>query len=248
MNFVSTTDFDVIPFSLPNIDKSKSLFDKYVTALQDEELRKVFGTYFYDTMQSALDAMPEWKTKTAYAVNDIVSYGNNVFKALQIVLVTNVTPPVDGAIWELTETDNRWLLLKNGATYTYYDRPYKWEGMNKAVKGLVYAYWIRDKHNDTLTEVGNVQSKVENGELISMAQRQVRGFNKFVDILCGDENVAHYIYCYPWLRQNSLIGYLWVNSDSFADLFNIGGIVWGDLQEYLISQFKSPKKWNTFNI
>lgn len=249
MNFVSTEDFNLIPFALPNIEKNRTSFDAYVTELQDEQLRKVFGTYFYDTMQAALDALPEeWETLTAYLTDVQVVYGNNIYKALIDIPATNTVPPDnDGINWVGVEEDNRWLLLKNGAPYTYYDRPYKWEGMTKAVKGLVYAYWIRDKYNDTLTESGNVEAKLENGTPISLAQRQVRGFNKFVDLIAG-ENVYR---CYPYYNtgKDNLFGYLWSNEEMFADLFASElELPWLSLRNYLGMQFQVPQKWNSFNL
>lgn len=256
MNFVSTDDFDVIPFALPNISASKSAFDKYVTQLQNNELRKIFGTYFYDAFQTALDALPPlYVTKTAYAINDQVVYGNSIFKALQAVLITNVIPPVAGAIWELVEEDNRWLLLKNGDTYTYYNRPYVWKGMKESCKGLVYAYWVRDKYADTLTTIGNAKPKSENANMSEMAQRQVRGFNCFVNLFVGNCDMSyngHYSFYWPYLcayREDSLIGYLWDKQDNFSDLFDTSlNLPWGDLQIYLSQMFRAPKRWNTFGL
>lgn len=248
MNFVGTEDFDIVPFALPNIAKSKSVFDKYVTQIQNEHLRKLFGTYFFDTMTIALDALPEFKTLTAYATGVQIAYLNNVFKASVDIPDTNTDVPVNGATWELIEENNRWLLLKNGTSYTYYDRPYKWLGMKEAVKGLIYAYCARDKYADTLTELGNAKSKSQNAVMAEIAQRQVRGYNRFVDLILGIQEHGYQHrhlseYCYI---ENSLIGYLWSNNELYADLFV--DKPWSDLRSYLSQEFTEPKRWNTFNI
>lgn len=251
MNFVTTEDFNIVPFAFPEIAKSKAAFDKYVTTLQEKELREVFGSYFYDTFTEALDALPPvYVTKTAYAIGDQVVYGNDVFEALAIVPITNVDVPVDGAVWSLIEADNRWLLLKNGAKYTYYDKPYKWKGMQETIKGLVYAYWPRDKYNDTLTTVGNAQSAAENSIIVAMAQRQVRAFNQYVEYLSGSNyrpfDSYNYLYTNCDTFHNTMYGYLWSNEEAFADLFV--DQYWTGLRNYLTSEFKAPRKWNIFNL
>lgn len=231
--FVVAEDFDVIPFNLPGLDKVVNTFDQFVEDQEDEQLRKVFGTTFWGAFKAGVEALPdEWDAATAWAVNDLVVFGNSIYKALQNS--TNIKPGSDVLFWELQSVD-RWLVLKNGANYTTdSDRTYTWAGMKAAIKPMIYSQWVRYAIDNQLSGVGNVKAKSENSVVISPNVRITEMWNKFSDGMIGRFELV----------RNSIFGYLYYNSITFDDVtpdFN-------SFFDYLNSEFVSPGRQNDFDL
>ena len=231
--FVVAEDFDVIPFNLPGLDKVVNTFDQFVEDQEDEQLRKVFGTTFWGAFKAGVEALPdEWDAATAWAVNDLVVFGNSIYKALQNS--TNIKPGSDVLFWELQSVD-RWLVLKNGANYTTdSDRTYTWAGMKAAIKPMIYSQWVRYAIDNQLSGVGNVKAKSENSVVISPNVRITEMWNKFSDGMIGRFELV----------RNSIFGYLYYNSITFDDVtpdFN-------SFFDYLNSEFVSPGRQNDLDL
>jgi hypothetical protein len=203
--FVISSDFDVPPFSLPDLDDNNS-FAGYVEALEAEILKKLLGITFYNQLIDALDALPDsiWSSTTTYGNGDtIADTDGNVWTSLQAANLNHAV--VEGAWWTLAESENKWLKLKYGADYEYTDEVYEWAGFNKMLIPYVYAMWLKDQY-DAHTSNGIVVPDVENGMVISPSRRIAAGYNKFSDYAGKD-------YC----QENSLYGYLVANVADFPE-------------------------------
>jgi hypothetical protein len=218
--FVLSSDFDVPPFSLPDLGSNNS-FGDYVDNAEEDILKRLLGKTFYSEFIAALAALPdeEWSSTTTYGNGDTVVDGNDVWTSLQAANLNH--PLVEGAWWTLTEQDNKWLKLKNGADYTYEDDTYEWVGMNKMLIPYIYAMWTKDTY-DTHTGNGIVVPDTENGGVINPGRRICAAYNKFSDF------VGH---CYNEL--NTLYGYLKANDTDFPGVYEV---------------FKPVGRMNTFDL
>lgn len=199
--FVLSSDFDVPPFSIPDLGSNNSFAD-YVEDLEAEILKKLLGKTIYDQFIAGLDAFTAYSASAARVIGDHYSYGNDVWEALT---TTAGVTPVAGSDWTLVEEDNKWLLLKNGNDYEYSDNDYEWYGMVKMLKPYVYSKWLTDQY-DTHTSAGVVVANTENSTVISPARRIAAAYNKFSEI-------AGAKYC----TENSLYGYFVANEVLYPD-------------------------------
>ena len=100
---------------------------------------------------------------------------------------------------------------------------------------------------DAQTSQGVVVGKTENADTVSPAQRIARAMNRYAELCAGDwPDVIdwHYLVC-PEL-ENSLFGYLYINSTTWNDL--VVSIPGGDFRAYLAYSFVYPGKTNVFGI
>lgn len=201
--FVLSSDFDVPPFNLPNLDDNNSFAD-YVEAAEAEILKKLLGKTIYDQFVAGLTAAGSaWSSTTTYALNAVVYVGNNVYTSVQAANTNHAV--TDAAWWTLTTEDDKWLLLKNGDDYVWSDVDYEWVGMVKLLKPYIFAMWLKDTY-DSLSGIGVSVPEAENGSVISPARRIAAAYNKFSE-LSGAQ------YC----TENTLYGYLVANEVTYPD-------------------------------
>lgn len=202
-NFVSITDFDIAPYAIPNLGESQEQFDLYVADQQEDVLRQLLGNALYDAFKDGLDV-------------DTDSDDSG-------------TPLVDESE---DDVEQRWLYLKNGATYTYNERTCKWYGMKKALIPLIYAKWIRD-NADSLSDFGVVTANIENSEEVSPAARISRAYNKFGDLVGRP----------PYAERNTLYDFLLQSGNTYTD--SMDGLT---LNQYLDENFADYGTMNQFGI
>jgi len=202
--FVLSSDFDVPPFSLPNLGSNNS-FGDYVEALESEILKKLLGKTFYTQLIAGLAAAGSaWSAATTYGLGDKISQDNNVWTSLQAANTDHAVE--EGAWWTLSEEDNIWLAIKNGADYSYGNVDYEWLGIKKMLIPYIYYSWIKDTLTDSLTGNGVVVPDTENGSVINPGSKLSAAYNKFSKLAGGNYSV-----------ENSLYGYLYVNEDAYPD-------------------------------
>lgn len=132
--------------------------------------------------------------------------------------------------------EQRWLDLRDGATYELKGRTYEWPGMKKMLKPFIYKSWLSDTW-DNDTGIGVVQSKAENAQKVSPSKRIWNAYAAYQAIAGG-----------PCAQENTLYGYLTVEGieqgtfdDSFDDSF-------GTFQSYFHYYFQVPGSENSFGI
>ena len=138
--FVTASNFDTPPYSIPNLDKEVNSFLDYVAVLEEEALWSCWGV----SLQTFIDGPGRftwclWRRNGVVITSEYV-YGNSIWKALT---VTTGVFPVAGSDWELVET-NKWLELKNGAEYTYASKVWKWAGMVKLLTPFIYSRYVSE--------------------------------------------------------------------------------------------------------
>lgn len=231
--FVTVNSFNRLPYQIPNLQENDDVtFAQYIQDVEDLELPKAIGGYFYDLFIAALEALPPLYVSTEDTViNNQYVYGNSIWKALT---VSTGVAPVVGVDWELVEENNRWLLLKNGTTYQYGKRICRWLGMEQLVTPLVYASHLRD-NAQTVTGTGVVELKSENsksedpGQLIFKAMLD---YSTKLGGLCANVNTFH--------------GYLVSVQSTFDDLFTVDDYT--TMEEYLSEEFCSQDGENEFDF
>jgi len=176
--FVTPSNFDTPPYSIPNLDKEVNSFLDYVAVLEEGALLKLLGRQLYKAFIDGLAALPEaYSEETATVINSEYVYGNNIWKALT---VTTGVFPVAGSDWELVET-NKWLELKNGAEYTYASKVWKWAGMVKLLTPFIYSRYV-EENVEQFTGNGVVVASNENSTLVSPAFKVTRAHNKYAEL------------------------------------------------------------------
>lgn len=199
--FVTTPDFDVAPYTLSNLSAVGNSFADFVTVQEADALRKTMGLLLYDQFMEGLAALPSaYNPATDYAIDALAVSGNDIWKSLQNPNLGQ--PIVEGAYWTLAEEDNKWLLLKNGATY---QTSREWVGMNKMLTPFIYAMWQDDKYSDS-TGVAEAKGKAENADTITPKRKIVRAWNEFSRMTGNGKS-----------KVNSLYGFLVVNQDLYPD-------------------------------
>lgn len=257
--FVTSADFDLLPYSIPNLDKVANTFQPYVDEHEEDMLRSLLGVTFYNSFLAGLAALPAaWAVTTPYLIGDKIYYKSHVWQAL-----TNNTGsiPVTGSVDWIMVSDDKWLMLQNGADYILDTRTYHWAGMVKMLKPFIYSEWLSDTF-DQYSGNGVSVPNNENANTISPAIRICKGWNDFAvmagtvvnDRLANDSRFyqpyflnGYYtpIYCYNerdtlygFLKQNGVTG-TW--DGTFDDTFQ-------DFTSYLEFWFKDPGTKNSFNI
>src|SRR6478609_4962137 len=190
MNFVVAADFDLVPYSIPNLNSldNGETIDAFVQQTQDEELELLLGNYFYTTMQEAMDALPDkWDSTVATVIGQQYRYLNDIWQALT---VSSDVVPSEGAYYTIVEQNNRWLRLLNGEQYIVDKRKKVWKGLTVLVKPLVFSRWLTNR-SDVVVEIGDVLPEHENSQSISPAPRIVDGYNAYAKI-AGDKHCIHH--------------------------------------------------------
>lgn len=244
--FVTASDFDRLPFNLTGVDQlTAGVFDDFVSYHEEEELRKLFGSKFYDAMVTGLTTLPAtYDVSVSYVVDDLVVSGSNIYKSLQN---GNVGHVVTDPVWWLVQAGNRWLKLREGDTYLYYNRPQKWYGMKRLVVPLIYSLWTKYTY-DNQTSAGIVVSANENAATVTPAVRIARAWNKYARLCAGDwPSVVDWKYLIWPELENSLFGYLYLNDSVWNDLF-VPDDGFGSMRAYLAYSFAYPGKTNVFGI
>lgn len=244
--FVVSADFNRLPFNISGIAKvGQTDFSDFVNYYEEKKLRELLGNKFYDAMVTGVTALPPvYDAAHAYNLNDLVTSGGDIYKSLQAV---NTGHLVTDVVWWAVQPVNRWLRLREGDGYLYYNRPQKWYGMKRLVTPLIYSLWTKYTY-DNQTAQGVVVSKNENSVTVSPAVRIARAMNEYARLCAGDwpnvvswENVI-----WPEL-ENSLFGYLYMSPDTWDDLF-VGDVGFGSLRAYLAYSFQYPGKTNVFGL
>jgi hypothetical protein len=211
-----------------------TLFTAFVDQEEEKYLREVLGDSLYEAFIAGLGEFIEYNSTVPTVINTEYSFGNDVWQALTVT--TGSTPSV-GTDWTLIEENNRWLLLKNGNSYHFNGKTWRWRGMNAAIKPLVYAEWVEFGINN-LTVNGFVSPKMENNYNVDSSPYICRQWNEWAKMIGG-----------PCNRKNSLYGYLravdlsspGTFDDTFDDSFT--GFV-----DYLNFEFVVQQPRNTFGI
>ena len=230
-------DFNIVPYALPNLDQNPNGFLNFVNANVEEQLREMLGDFFYDAMTAALALIPDWVQKVTpngYAVGAQVAFGNDVWQSLT---ADNVAVVVEGANWHKIETNNRWMLLKNGTDYSYANYPYKWVGMHAMLVPMVYALYTTAMVKQQ-TQLGVVIPSSENSEVVSSGDNIVRGWNKYSLFAIGRLKISGI--------SSGLYGYLYYSGTTFNDLFAANQ--YGTMQAYLANEFCPPTPQNVFDL
>ncbi len=217
--FLTASDFDVIPYNIPNLSTVPNTFPDYVGTMEKAALVKLMGRPFYTEFIDALAALPaEWVATngTGYSIGNQVVYGVSVWQSLQNTNLNHV--PVEGAYWTLLEADNVWLKLKKGADYDWATLTYKWEGMAALLKPFVYAAWVGDNYI-TLSASGPLIQLAENSTIVNPGAMICKAWNDYaeraggtygyeiVDTLYGflianETDYQNIVWCYPGFKNN----------------------------------------------
>lgn len=239
--FVIETDFDTPPLNLPGLDKVDNSFITFVDEQEEAELSKLFGYKFWKAFKAGVEALPaDWTATNApgYGIGDQVVYGTSIFQSLTANNLNNV--PVVGVNWSLISDDNRWLLLKLGADYSYLGVDYKWSGMTALVKPMIYSLWLRYVIDNKVTSVGNVKNKTENSDVVSPNVRICRTWNDYDRLAAGSRKFTQ---CAS--IDNNIYGYLYANSSTFDDVVTSS---YTDMKSYLNREFQTPGRMNIFDL
>lgn len=230
--FVIASDFQLLPYQIPGL--SGNLEDDFLAFVEQEEerhLKEVLGDDLYSAFISGL--VDDWVSTEATVIGDQYAYGNNIWKALT---VQTGTAPTEGADWTLIEEDNRWLLLKNGSTYEVGGKKFRWIGMKKTIKPLIYSLWV-EYNSLQLTKTGIVIPAMENNTIVAPSQIICRAWNEWARSVGSECMIYNTLYGY--LQYTNLA--TGVFDDTFDETFD-------SFQEYLNYEFEAPGFKNEFGI
>jgi len=197
--FVLSSDFDVLPFSIP--DLPPNTFPDYVEEQEEAILKRLLGKTFYDEFIAGR-TWQTWTSAITFGDGDLATDGVNLWESLQ---AANTNKALAEGAWWTQVTDNIWFKLEYGADYEYSGKDYDWKGMKHLLKPYIYYMWVRDSA-DNQTSIGVVVPNAENAQVISPYQRIVRGWNEFVVRAGADYSIA-----------NTLYGYLIANVADFPE-------------------------------
>jgi len=99
----------------------------------------------------------------------------------------------------------KWMNIEYGAQYEFGGVTYEWVGLNTLLTPYIYKEWL-SRTFDNHSETGISIPKVENAEVTSPGLRMVRADNEFFKYAGNQHKV-----------DNSLFGFLYVNSADYAD-------------------------------
>ena len=255
--FVIAGDFDRQPFNLIGLDNlDPGEFDDFVSYHEEENLRKLLGNLFYDAFVDGLNVASGSSTIGGLLLynssgkyqngNQVIYLVENVADIYQCIGTDVITPPTDATNWA-KQPANRWVRLKWGDEYLYYGRPQKWYGFNRLVVPLIYYLWTKYGY-DRPTAGGVVVTANENAKTVSPARRLIRAWNKYAWLCAADfPNVIDPNYLIWPELENSLFGYLYLDSETWDDLVvNVPGF--NTFKAYLAYSFQYPGKANEFGI
>lgn len=230
--FAAVQDFDRLPFNLSGLDDlSSGVFDSFVNYHEEERLRKLLGSLFYNLLVTGFQGLPAvYQSGLTYPIDELVIYVSedkaDIYKALE----STTELPTDATKWE-KQPLNRWARLVYGDTYLYDDRLKKWYGMNRMVVPLIYSLWTKYTY-DNQTASGVIVAAKENSSVISPNQRIIRGWNKYSELAGSHCDV-----------ENTLYGFLY-----YSEYFNADVASHNDMSSYLSYEFNSPGYMNNFGL
>lgn len=131
--------------------------------------------------------------------------------------------------------DQKWLDLRDGASYEYAGKNYDWVGMNKMLVPYIFSEWLLGTF-DTNSGIGVVVAKGENSKVINPGNRIARAWNKFYHY--AGTRFEKKDTLYGFLLQEGTAGTF---DGTFDDTFT-------DFVSYLNFVFKNPGRKNTFNL
>lgn len=183
MLFVSPSDFNVIPYSVANLDAAEATLQLIIDEVVPATLKKVLGLTLYDQLVAGVEALPDaWSAENDYDAPDEVYYGVSIWQALQPIAASDV-PPSEGADWTLVQQTNIWLKLRDGSRYRYPDatstgnKLYVYSGVKPFLIPLVYKTWLERFVFDTQTDAGVIASDLENAGNNGVRDRMVNCAN-----------------------------------------------------------------------
>lgn len=247
--FVVASDFNRLPYNLTGIDKAGIGFADFVEYNEEESFRELFGNLFYDALATAFPALPAvYVAATSYTVGQQIVFVNaNVADTYTCIQDGTGQTPSSSPLYWTKNAVNRWARLVYGDMFAYYGRPQKWYGMKRLTVPLIYALWTKFTY-DNQTSIGVSTAKKENSVVISPSVRIARAMNKYADLCAGDwPNILDpRAILWPEL-ENSLFGYLYLNSATWDDLVgpNMG---FNDFKSYLAYSFVYPGYTNSFGV
>lgn len=166
--FVSPSDFNVIPYSVANIDANEATLQLIIDEVEAATLKKVLGLTLYDQFIAGIIALPlAWDATLDYDAPDRVYYGVDVWEALQPIAASDI-PPSENADWHKIESGNVWLKLRDGSRYSYPgvnvqgNVLYEYKGVKSFLIPISYKEWLTRFVFDTQTDAGVVASELEN--------------------------------------------------------------------------------------
>jgi hypothetical protein len=213
--FVTSDDFDIPPYSIPNLQQVVNTFPLYIEEKERRVLSKLLGIQLYQDFIIGLNSLPPiWEpSPITYNIGDEVLYDVSIWQSL---VDANTSVPVEGTDWTKVE-DNKWMILKQGGTYFINGAQYVWVGMKRMLKPFIYSEWLTDTF-DSHSGIGIVEAKAMNSEVKSPKQRIADAYNEFA-FMAGSSDEFDEVYGYGYYayydvyNQNSLAGFLYsVNS------------------------------------
>jgi len=235
---VTQDDFNLIPYNLVGLPDDGT-FDNFISEQEELYLRPLLGNLFYDALVAGIESLPDaYDENEEYATDDEVYDGIVIYKSLVDANMGNAV--TDATKWEVVvDADRtRWLRLIEGESYEYSDRTYKWFGLKKMVRPLIWSLWTRYNVSAD-TAQGKAAAAIENANRADNFQSICDAWNKYVDYSCGKYCIGDVISMY-----DSLYGYLYV-STSFDDL-DFG--TFETLLDYIQENFQSVGRMNAFGI
>lgn len=231
--FVTSSDFNILNYQLASMSTGEAQeFQQFIDQQEEKYLKQVLGSNLYDAFTSGLPTYT-YSATVATVIGRQYAYGNDVWEA---VTVTTGTSPVAGSDWTLIEEDNRWLLLKNGNTYSISGKKYIWVGMVETLKALIFSKWIRYTYKKH-TGNGFVVPKIENNYSVNPSQDICDAWNEWSKCVGGQ--------FHPY---NSLYGYIYytnLDSGTFDDTFDE---TFDTFIDYLAFEFTPQETINIYGI
>lgn len=124
--------------------------------------------------------------------------------------------------------------IRDGVVYTHNNVKYRWDGVVKALKPLVYFLWTTE-NIDSNSGLGIVEADSENSKVVSPAGRLSRAYNDY------SRRIGNASKC-----NDSLFGYLWNSGDTYLE--DIAEYDYTSIKTYLLDYFKNPGKINQFGL
>lgn len=216
--FVALTDFNVSPYSLPNLTAGN--FDAFRDQEEEVILRMVLGDALYGEFIAGL--APDWASTVNYGLNALVASGNDVYKSLQVANLNHLVS--DGAWWVLVTASDKWLLLKKGNSYVYLGETYRYSGLKPLLLPYIYSRWTEVKSSRN-SGIGVVKAKAENSDVIYAGDDVATSWNAFARLV----GVAQY-------------------GDTFQPLDTLAGFLYANKVIYPDWRYKSPGRKSIFNL
>ena len=212
--FCTAADFNLLPYSIPNLSQVANTFQPYVDKKEAEMLKRLLGVALYNAAIAGHTALPPLWANGSYDIGDRVLYLNDIYEAI----ADNVNKPPDANpdVWLFIES-NIWAPLGQGAIIVWdggtcggVDQQIEWLGIKDMLIPYIFYCWLRDTW-DNNSGIGIVQGKAENSEVIPPARRLVDAYNDFVlkartmDAFIVSSNTPDVVY--PDYRNNNSCGY-----------------------------------------